>query len=234
MVADSSLATVYELDSFVTKFRYLCSAGFNASLTVKSNGDGRARVSFEVDLGFLQPPLTVPPPVSPVPQRRSPAYFRRLKKRKDCRQKIGPLFDSGTTNESIVVTEEVIEPKHETTQIDTLVVKCVDNENVVEENAEEVFESTDEVAVNDLGAEEAVRILKPIETAEIGASNGFNVEKESHGNAGNTLDAVHKRGDDNGEDLLPFDHNLSAIENLQNLTLSLNQIATRRNNHTVF
>ena len=132
------------------------------------------------------------------------------------------------------MTEEVIEPKHETTQIDTLVVKCVDNENVVEENAEEVFESTDDVAVNDLCAEEAVRILKPIETAEIGASNDFNVEKESHGNAGNTLDAVHKRGDDNGEDLLPFDHNLSAIENLRNLTLSLNQIATRRNNHTVF
>ena len=130
--------------------------------------------------------------------------------------------------------EEVIEPKHETTQIDTLVVKCVDNENVVEENAEEVFESTDDVAVNDLGAEEAVRILKPIETAEIGASNDFNVEKESHGNAGNTLDVVHKRGDDNGEDLLPFDHNLSAIENLRNLTLSLNQIATRHNNNTVF
>ena len=110
MAAEPKMAPFSELDSFVAKFRYLCSAGFNASLSLNAVGDGHARVSFEVDLGFLEPPMSVPPPISPIQPRRSPAYFRRLKKRKDSRQKLG-TFDNGFTvaNDSMDVTEKVIE-----------------------------------------------------------------------------------------------------------------------------
>ena len=75
-----------ELESFIAKFRYLCSAGYQASLSLKSE-NGIARVSFDVTLGFVPPPVSLPPPVSPSQQRhRSPAYLRRLKRRKEARQ----------------------------------------------------------------------------------------------------------------------------------------------------
>ena len=81
-----TMSASVELESFIAKFRYLCSAGYQASLSLKSE-NGIARVSFDVTLGFVPPPVSLPPPVSPSQQRhRSPAYLRRLKRRKEARQ----------------------------------------------------------------------------------------------------------------------------------------------------
>ena len=83
------MANCDELQNFIDKFRYLCSAGFDATLTLSSE-KGQAQVCFNVNLGFLPPPVAVPPPLTnvhatPCQRRRSPSYYRRLKKRSDAR-----------------------------------------------------------------------------------------------------------------------------------------------------
>ena len=96
------MANCYELDSFVTKFRYLCSAGYDATLTLSSE-KGQAQVSFNVNLGSLPPPLTLPPPApivssaTPCQRRRSPSYYRRLKRRSESRLNLDSTFVSAST-----------------------------------------------------------------------------------------------------------------------------------------
>ena len=76
-----------ELESFVTKFKYLCSAGYSTSLSLKAE-NGIAKISFDVSLGFLPPPTSQPPPqcvnmYSPLPsKKRNASYMRRQDKRR--------------------------------------------------------------------------------------------------------------------------------------------------------
>ena len=44
-----------ELDSFVTKLKYLCSVGLRATLTVEAD-NGEASVVLKASLGVIQPP----------------------------------------------------------------------------------------------------------------------------------------------------------------------------------
>ena len=57
------MANAYELDSFIDKFRYLCSAGNEATLKLSSKKD-QATVAFNVNLGFMPPPVSFLPPAS--------------------------------------------------------------------------------------------------------------------------------------------------------------------------
>ena len=66
-----------EIDSFVTKFKHLCSLGIVASLNFESN-DGEMTVSLNAKLGNLSNPMQFNYPV----RRRSPAYERRQARRK--------------------------------------------------------------------------------------------------------------------------------------------------------
>ena len=52
----------YELDGLVAKYRYLSSAGYQASLKIDTTEDGCTMVSFNVNLGVLPPPMMIPPP----------------------------------------------------------------------------------------------------------------------------------------------------------------------------
>ena len=106
-----------ELDSFVSKFRYMCSAGYKTSLTFSSE-NGTAHVRFDANLGFLPPLLSVPPPVSPLQRQRSPSYFRRLKRRSALRQNISSLNGTNSTSmngekENDVTEEVAINSKEE-------------------------------------------------------------------------------------------------------------------------
>ena len=77
-----------ELDSFLQKYKYLCSAGFKATVSFASE-NCCTHVTLEVDLPFLSPPRNSPPPYTLSPQsprNRSPSYFRRLKRRRDARE----------------------------------------------------------------------------------------------------------------------------------------------------
>ena len=70
-----------ELDSFLSKFRYLSSAGFKAVISFKSE-DFVTRVCLDVELPFVFPPSDLPPPSNVTsspkfPRTRSPSYYRR-------------------------------------------------------------------------------------------------------------------------------------------------------------
>ena len=69
-----------ELESFINQFKYLSSAGYCASLKLTTEM-GAVKVSFDVSLGFLPPPLTRPPPQTSGKKRNS-SYLRRQEKRR--------------------------------------------------------------------------------------------------------------------------------------------------------
>ena len=86
--ASIKYASGIELTSFVTKYRYLCSAGFQAHLSFSCQ-DGRTHVSLNVDLGILQPPVDQPPPTTALSKSskcKSPSYSRRLQRRRHERE----------------------------------------------------------------------------------------------------------------------------------------------------
>ena len=86
----AAAASNSEMDRFLSKFKYLCSAGFKAALCFKSE-DFVSRVSMDVELPFALPPLNLPPPsIETTPKfarHRSPSYFRRLQRRRNGRFK---------------------------------------------------------------------------------------------------------------------------------------------------
>ena len=80
----------HELDSFVTKFKYLCSAGFKAALSITTTENCGTHVSLNADLPFIAPPCYLPPPTIVTtsmksPRYRSPSYYRRLRRRRNAR-----------------------------------------------------------------------------------------------------------------------------------------------------
>ena len=72
-----------EIASFLTKFKYLCCSGVNASLNVTCSS-GKATVTLQAEVGFIGPPPT-PAPQTPM-KHRNPAYHRRIARRKAMRQ----------------------------------------------------------------------------------------------------------------------------------------------------
>ena len=99
----------FELDSFYSKFKSLWKAGAKACLTVETE-NGEAFVCLKTGLGTFPPnqirsfPRHVVP-TAPNLRKRSPAYYRRQRKRKAARD--GGCNDSQTMPNS--ETEEVVE-----------------------------------------------------------------------------------------------------------------------------
>ena len=91
-----------ELESFIKQFKYLSSAGYYASLQLTTE-NGAVKVSFDVSLGFMPPPLTRPPPYhvcSPQTsgKKRNSSYLRRQEKRR------GLQAESDSTSVSKLLT----------------------------------------------------------------------------------------------------------------------------------
>ena len=128
--ASIKYASGVELTSFVTKYRYLCSAGFQAHLSFSCQ-NGRTHVSLNVDLGILQPPVEQPPPTATLSKSskcRSPSYSRRLQRRRHERE---------SANSPYVDTEKVI-----TTEAEEVPVRKEVAEFIKGEVTEKVVEST--------------------------------------------------------------------------------------------
>ena len=73
-----------ELDSFLTKFKHLLFAGYEAKLSLDGS-NGRTRVLLDVDLGagiHAQPNLNISQRCS---RRRGPSYYRRQERRREAR-----------------------------------------------------------------------------------------------------------------------------------------------------
>ena len=76
-----------ELESLINQFKYLSSAGYSASLKLTTE-NGSVKVSLDVSLGYMPPPLTRPPPkydCSPQTsgKKRNSSYLRRQEKRRE-------------------------------------------------------------------------------------------------------------------------------------------------------
>ena len=85
----------------------MCSAGYNATLKLQSE-NGRATVSFNVDLGELLPP----PPTSNseiVRRRRPPGYYRRQLKRKEARKAEAACEAPAASNNANTVEKQSVE-----------------------------------------------------------------------------------------------------------------------------
>ena len=81
-----------ELDSFVTKFRNLCLAGFQATLTCEAV-DGKASVTLKAALGPI-PPSFHGHGQHPGHQHRGPSYQRRQERRQAARKAAGQVPSS--------------------------------------------------------------------------------------------------------------------------------------------
>ena len=98
-----------EIDSFLTKFKYLCSEGINASLNITSS-NGKAIVTLHAEIGAIGAPKS---PKTPV-KHRSPAYNRRIARRQAMRQTSDEnhLVEAGeaSTEFGTVTVNEALKP----------------------------------------------------------------------------------------------------------------------------
>ena len=150
------MVSTYELDSFIYKFRYLCCAGFKSSLTLRSE-NGQAYVSFDVNLGALATPVTLPPP-GYCKKPRSPSYFRRQEKRRQERTKIAAEEAKGESCNEVddlttfvktagnaAVCEDDENPKYDSKDFESsLLITTSDSENVMNDNLIDAEESKDD------------------------------------------------------------------------------------------
>ena len=68
-----------EVDNFVNKFKFLCSAGYKATLTIEAS-EGEAFVTLKTGLGHIVPPCPIKKSY-----RRGPSYQRRQEQRQAAR-----------------------------------------------------------------------------------------------------------------------------------------------------
>ena len=91
-----------EIDSFLSKFRYLWGAGFKASLTLEAN-HGEASVTLKAGLGCPFPPPQFR-------QRRGPSYWRRQETRRKAREYPTEAEEAElVVSKSSKATEKVVE-----------------------------------------------------------------------------------------------------------------------------
>ena len=146
-----------ELDSFLAKFKYLCSAGYKASVSFKSE-NFCTRISLDVDLPFLAPPWSLPPPAcvltpkmsSTSERRRSPSYYRRLKRRRD--ERLKENSDATDDLDKNVTDAAMLQTVDEYTASDY-------QENVKEcDERAAMFQTVDEHSAEDVHHEENVKV----------------------------------------------------------------------------
>ena len=196
-----------ELDSFLAKYKYLCSAGHKASLSFKSE-KFCTRISLDVELPFMTPPWSLPPPscvqtptMSPTSLRhRSPSYYRRLKRRYDARQKVeedsNSIVDFGKKVEEAAMLPKVVENAAE----DILSKEKIGTnssdgaEMLTEENAAALDHVESECEVDEKG--EADGKIKHVLDANTGSE--YDGIKSSINDVSDDTPVVNGRGDCNG------------------------------------
>ena len=131
--------THLEIDSFVVKFKNLCSAGYKATLTIDAE-DGKASVCLKANLGDVSPPFLFPQPYRPLHHvYRGPSYHRRQERRKAAKSAAVPAAPS----DNIIDAAEQVDTSNqaEQTQIISTVVSVQDKEETQE--AEEAIKDSE-------------------------------------------------------------------------------------------
>ena len=108
-----------EIDSFLTKFKYVCSEGINASLNITSS-NGKAIVTLHAEIGAIGAPKS---PKTPL-KHRSPAYYRRIARRQAMRQTVDENHSveagEASTEFGTVIVNETAKPVMEDDAAETL------------------------------------------------------------------------------------------------------------------
>ena len=164
------MVTEVELSSFLTKFKHLCNAGFEASLQLTSR-NGYATVSLEVALGPLESTSNtsndVKSPLKPK-RKRSPAYFRRQEIRRNAAKHL-----STTAAVEVVVDTEDTDIDHVNS---SLVNEALWNEADTEQvSTEENIMAVDSLR-NDVYAENREEV--PQDAGSLGDSRDLSMQLE--------------------------------------------------------
>ena len=124
-----------EIDSFVSKFKMLWSAGVDASLNFESK-PGEVFISLNCKVGRVLPPPAVPLS-SVVPKHRSPSYYRRQARRKASRECSSEPPVAEQANE--VVDINIMETNSEVTE-EAAADYCEDAEDSTDAESEGEYE----------------------------------------------------------------------------------------------
>ena len=123
---------VSEIDTFYFKFKNLCVAGINATLTLHSE-EGRAQVTLNADLGHLGPVVS---PSQHPHGRNGPARVRRRERRAAARQSEEASTETVDKYAAATqTTEEVLDREQQVVGEDT--TEKVDDGKVAEEVTDE-------------------------------------------------------------------------------------------------
>ena len=209
------MASGHELEHLLMQFRYMSSAGYKTTFNLSSE-KGHVIASFNVDLGFMQPPVDKPPPSSLSPIRKSPSYYRRLKRRREAREST----TIAATNEDTEKVSDVIEAEAEGSiqsescldnkEADVSLISNTEAENVLEMDIQEKQNITEEVYTDDKNAHVEVDDRCTLEVPCIQDERKAVVFNKAYGNDVSSH---------NGNSQKP-----SALSQLANLTSRLNNI----------
>ena len=129
--------SLFELNSFMLKFRHLSSVGYDVDLNISSK-NGQTSVSLTANLGILPPPCPLIPPKSSPSNSfscngsnhsRGPAYRRRQEKR----QHLQANQPNRNTNTEEVSSSEIINKVKSTEEVENIVCKDATEEVVYAE-----------------------------------------------------------------------------------------------------
>ena len=167
------MATV-ELESFLSKFKYLCNAGYNASLTFKAE-NGSTDISFNVSLGFIHPPMNYPPPgfsaVSST-KKRNASYIRRQERRRSLR----------ADNEKIDNAERVSVKTEEVETEESIEAKVVNDNHVADVSLDIPTEVQPSISYSASSVQGSSSKLSSSDVADVNVSLAEKVKKASDDN----------------------------------------------------
>ena len=208
------LASGHELENLLAQFRFMSSAGHKTSLNLSSE-EGCISVSFNVELGFMSPPVGIPPPQSSSPFRKSPSYYRRLKRRRDARASIVTSTPSNTAKVFDVKEAE------ESYQIDSNAVNIETGDSLVDNAA----------AVNVLKMDMLEKEELTEERKELQVDNMSNIDLEFPGQIykGNAVPLNVRHGNDEFKNNEEFQKPATALSQLASLTSRLNTLIAEPN-----
>ena len=207
------MASGHELEHLLMQFRYMSSAGYKTTFNLSSE-KGHVIASFNVDLGFMQPPVDKPPPSSLSPIRKSPSYYRRLKRRREARESttIASINEDTEKVSDVIEAEGSIQSESclDNKEAEVCLISNTEAEDVSEMDIQEKQDITEEVNTDDKNAQVEVDDGCTLEVPCIQDERKAVVFNKAYGN----YVSSH-----NGNSQKP-----SALSELANLTSRLNNI----------
>ena len=228
-----------EIDFIVANFKSLLGIGHEASLKLECKL-GEVWMNLSCKVGRNEPPLTVPAPKCDVnvsrKNHRSPSYFRRQARRRSARE------SQTASEDNVSLYSPITENVKEETMADEALEKAtsVESDILVEDDKAVVAENTDGATEESVGNTVYIPVVGKDDHSEADKPTCKLKETQQNVSSNQVTHATEKYpllfDDDSrmypasqfcsGREISRFDQNLSAIENLRNLTASIEAIGS--------